>query len=96
MPRLLKYVRQQIIVLLTEKGLSNIEIKKELANELIEVSTSAIYRLIRKYKETNSHADQKKTGLQRLLYKSNGKSISKSTMLRTKRDGYSLHLGTVR
>ena len=75
MPRLSKYVRQQIIVLLTEKGLSNIEIKKELANELIEVSTSAIYRLIKKYKETNSHADQERTGRPALLDDEDKKKI---------------------
>ena len=111
MSRLSKYVRQRIIVLSTEKGLSNIEIKKELASESNKVSTSAIYRLIRGIRRQihtqikkgleDLHAllddeDKKKIDnwlreddelsaveLQRLLYKSNGKSISKTTMLRT-------------
>ena len=42
---------------------------------MIEVSISAIYRLIKKYKETNSHLDQERTGRPALLNDEDKKKI---------------------
>ena len=53
MPRLSLYARQHIVVLATEYTYSYGRIRKELAKESIEVSISAIYRLLEKHRQSN-------------------------------------------
>ena len=67
MPRLSLYARQRIVVLATEYTYSYGRIRKELAKESIEVSISAIYRLLKKYRQTKTLEDAKRSGKPELL-----------------------------
>ena len=67
MPRLSLYARQRIVVLATEYTYSYSRIRKELAKESIEVSISAIYRLFKKYRQTKTLEDAKRSGRPELL-----------------------------
>ena len=66
---------RQCIVLLASNNYSYRRIKAELARDSIEVSILAIYRLKRKYRQTNSIEDIKRSGRPQLLNEDQKKMI---------------------